>query len=116
MFLRKLWTAKLGEWLFGTGVAVACIVPIGASASTTGGFLMCAGSEMLQCLDNTTGLPCSNLSGDGSDPTMLDACGTLPGEGSGMYPSAAKWKCAVGCNNGALEGHDCSVNNAGCYY
>src|SRR5436309_1943979 len=74
MFLRKLWSSKLGEWLFGSGVAIACIAPIGANASVSGGFLACTGAGMSQCLDNNTGGPCTGLSGDGSKPLMYESC------------------------------------------
>jgi hypothetical protein len=116
MFLRKLWTAKLGEWLFGTGVAIACIAPIGANASTLGGKLHCSGSEMMLCLDNTTGLPCTNASGDGTDPTMYEACGTQIGAGDGGWPTIPRWRCATGCGIAAFQGSQCSVNVLDCYY
>jgi hypothetical protein len=116
MYLRKLWSAKLAEWLFGTGVAIGCLAPIGTNVSASGGFLGCIGSSMMECYDDNTGLPCSVLAGDGSDDTMWEACGTTLGAPGGAWPTGSNWKCGAGCNNGAEEGAHCSVNTQNCYY
>jgi hypothetical protein len=119
MYLRKLWSAKLAEWLFGSGVAIACLAPLEASSFVKGGEeFTCSGAQMGDCYDNNTEMPCSNPSGDGSDPTMYEACATIyESGGPGVY-TGSNWTCGEGCDflNHASQGTHCSVNTQNCYY
>jgi hypothetical protein len=119
MYLRKRWVAKLAEWLFGSSVAAACLAPIVANASIKGGDeFFCLGAAMCQCLDDTTGLDCSNPSGDGSQPHMFHTCTALESsEGAGV-PDGKYFTCAVGCHSACAgwQGQNCTHNPINCYY
>jgi hypothetical protein len=117
MFLRKRWVAKLAEWLFGSSVAAACLAPIVASPSITAGEIyLCWTAQMCPCVDSSTGAPCSNPSGDGSQPHMFHTCTALAGDLGAL--SGTYFTCAAGCQSSCygFEGRNCAVNKANCYY
>ena len=110
--LRKLWTAKLGEWLFGSGVALACLVPVVARPSVAAGFFDCAASSMEPCTNVSTGEPCQTVPGD---PTKTHACEFIPGDIGRVRVEGVQ--CPPGCAlpDGSSGGTACSANNS-CYY
>ena len=110
--MRKLWSAKLGEWLFGAGVATACLVPVAANSSVWGGIeYICDGSHMELCYDGQSH-PCQTVSGD---PTMFDAC--VIDTGNSGYHTAVTYQCPVGCStaHGGPGTWHCSYADS-CYY
>ena len=123
--LRKLWKAKLGEWLFASGLALAFLVPVLAKPSLAGGKGDkggCTGSFMASCLDKN-GNPCVSVPGD---LTMVDACVVdyvIDGPPDPYPPpfGAAGVLCPQNCTTGYngpdqyTLGVQCSVNNS-CYY
>jgi hypothetical protein len=119
MYLRKRWVAKLAEWLFGSSVAAACLAPIVANASIAAGELECSGASMCLCVDDTTGLQCSNPSGDGSQPHMFHTCTAFIGEGGVWEGIGTYFTCATGCHTSCpgFEGRNCSSGfDQNCYY
>jgi hypothetical protein len=119
MYLRRRWAAKLAEWLFGSSLAAACLAPIVANAPIRAGELECSGASMCPCIDDATGLPCSNPSGDGSQPHMFHSCVAFLGAGGVM--GGNYFMCATGCSPSCkyeegFEGRNCSHYPANCYY
>jgi hypothetical protein len=115
MYLRKRWVAKLAEWLFGSSVAAACLAPIVANASIRAGELECSGASMCLCLDDTTGLQCSNPSG--GQRHMYHTCTAIIGAGGAM--EGEYLTCATGCHSACLgyQGRNCSSGfDQNCYY
>ena len=115
--LRKLWKARLAEWLFGSGVAIACLVPVVARPSVAGGLGLCSGSFVELCTNTSTGEPCQTVPGD---PTMTHACmwsPWYPGLSASGYPVRYGVQCPAGCTlaNRGVGGEGCSISNS-CYY
>ena len=67
-------STSLRDWLLGTGVAAACLTPIGAASSLSGGIVpaWCIGSAPQLCSNNGTQNPCTYTDHNGLN--MTDAC------------------------------------------
>jgi len=126
MSLRKLLTSfrfqrgKVGEstslrdWLLGTGVAAACLTPIGAASSLSGACATCCTSASMQLCTNGAGQTCNY--NDTHGLPMHDSC--VPQIGSGGWVQlGVKMQCPTGCHtpDGFSGGNDCSQNST-CYY
>ena len=90
--LRKLWTARVGEWLFGSGVAAACLVPVAASPSVGGGLVKCISSHTEVCTNNSTGQHC--ITDSSTDPDR---------NGSFQEPLPAGTYTGVGANPFSID-------------
>jgi hypothetical protein len=127
MSLRKLLTSfhfqrgkvsestSLRDWLLGTGVAAACLAPIGAASSLSGGIVPvgCSGSAQQLCT-NGAGQVCNYTDNNGL--AMKDACVVSGGSNGVVQPG--NLLCPLGCTvDGSSRGSgaQCSINNT-CYY
>jgi hypothetical protein len=110
---------SLRDWLLGTGVAVACLAPVGPALSLSGGdgegqIAPCISAAPQLCTDGS-GNACDWYDGQGLHMQHACVVQTLGGPPQGHVLFGTKAACPSGCNaNGAL-GNDCSANSS-CYY
>jgi hypothetical protein len=125
MGLRKLLTllqfqrsklpegTSLRDWLLGTGVAVACLAPVGAASSLSGGRPAGCTSAAPQLCTDGTGNACDWYDSQGLH--MQHACVVQLGGVGQIISPGGKALCPTGCNANGANGDDCSINSS-CYY
>jgi hypothetical protein len=104
MNARKLWSARLGQWAFGSAMAWACIGPtFGLNQLLRGSFICCTGTSLVCCLGP---YPCS---------TAI-ACGCYGTDPSGNCDTSATHTCPTYCTPSSATGI-CSIGGMSpCYY
>ena len=110
MNARQLWTPKVGEWVFGSAMAVASVVPAAVPGDLEGGCVACQGAREVLCTNpSNPNDPCTNGLG------MHSTCAAIAWSSgpAGCYRSNIGLACPTGCVPTTRSG--CTYNNT-CYY